>query len=153
MPRPIARLLESALFTRLAIVLLTFCFWGAGLAKLADFQAAVAETAFFGIQPAAPITVLVIATQLVGSFLLITGIKPWLGAGALGVFTALTIPLVHHFWNLEGEAAIVHFHTATEHVTVIGGLIVAAILAHRLETARSAAASVEPAAPSRYQQV
>lgn len=153
MPRPIARLLESSLFLRFAVVVLTFCFWGAGLAKLADFQAAVAETAFFGLQPAGPLTALVIAVQIGGSLLMITGIKPWLGAGALAVFTALTIPLVHHFWSLEGEAAIAHFHTATEHVTVIGGLMVAAILAHRLRTARNAPADAELAALARYQAI
>ncbi|MBB3952516.1 DoxX family protein [Aureimonas jatrophae] len=151
MPRFLARLLESVLFTRFALVVLTFCFWGSGLAKLADFPAAVAEMAFFGLQPAAPIAVLVIATQLGGSLLLITGIKPWLGAGALGVFTALTIPLVHHFWSLEGEAAIAHFHTATEHVTVIGGLMVAAILSHRLQTARNAAIVTAASGATRYQ--
>jgi len=140
MPRPIAALLDSALFTRVALVILTFCFWGAGLAKLLDFPAAVAEYAAFGIQPAAPLVVLSIATLLGGSALLVAGIKPWLGAGALGVFTALTIPLVHHFWTMEGEAAMAHFHTATEHVTVIGGLMVAAVLSHRLSRERTAQA-------------
>lgn len=152
MPRPIATLLDSPLFARIALVILTFCFWGAGLAKLLDFQTAVAEYAFFGVQPAAPLVALSIVTLLGGSALLILGIKPWLGAGALGTFTALTIPLVHHFWSLEGEAAIAHFHTATEHVTVIGGLMVAAILSHR--TARDRAARPGASAePTRYQPV
>jgi len=143
MSRLIARLLESALLVRLALVLLTFCFWGAGLAALLDFQTAVAEYRRLGVEPAVPLVGLSIATLLGGSASLIAGRKPWLGAGALGVFTALTIPLVHHFWRMEGEAASAHFHTATEHVTVIGGLMVAAILSHRLSRERDAEAVAE----------
>jgi len=56
----------------------------------------------------------------------------WLGAGALAVFTALTIPIAHPFWQLEGETAMFEMLVALEHVTVIGGLIVVAILGHRM---------------------
>ena len=44
------------------------------------------------------------------------------------MFTALTIPLVHRFWALPMPDSIKAFHTATEHVTVIGGLMLATIL-------------------------
>lgn len=152
MSRLIALVLESPLFTRLALVVLTFCFWGAGLAKLLDVQTAIAEYSALGIEPAAPLVVLSIVTLLGGSASLIAGLKPWLGAGALAVFTALTIPLVHHFWSMEGEAAISHFHTATEHVSVIGGLMVAAVLSHRLSREREAEAVVR-AEVARYQLV
>jgi transmembrane protein len=42
--------------------------------------------------------------------------------------TALTIPLVHHFWTMPQPQATQSFHTATEHVTVIGALMIVAIL-------------------------
>lgn len=112
-----------------ARVLLTFPFWGSGLAKLIDFQGGTAEMAMFGLHPPAAVNAAVALTQLAGSALIIANRAAWLGAGALGVFTALTIPLVHHFWSLEGERGIVAFHTATEHVGMIGGLLLAAILA------------------------
>ncbi|MDQ1081097.1 DoxX family protein [Pseudoroseomonas cervicalis] len=115
----------------LARILLTFPFWGSGLAKLIDFQGGVAEMAHFGLQPAALVNAAVIVTQLGGSALVILNRWTWLGAGALGVFTALTIPLVHRFWALEGERAIIAFHTATEHVGMIGALVVVSILAER----------------------
>ena len=112
-------------------VLLTFPFWGSGLAKLIDFQAGAAEMAHFGLQPAAAYNALTIVVQLGGSALIILRRWTWLGAGALGVFTALTIPLVHHFWSLSGHEATVAFHTATEHVGIIGALVLVSILAVR----------------------
>ncbi len=114
-----------------ARILLTFPFWGSGLSKLINFQGGVAEMAMFGLNPPAAFNIATIVTQIVGSALIITNRAAWLGAGALGVFTAFTIPLVHHFWSLEGERAIVAFHTATEHVGMIGALILAAILSER----------------------
>ena len=51
-----------------------------------------------------------------------------LGAGALAIFTALTIPLVHHFWTMQGPEAMVHFFFVAEHVSLIGGLMLVAIL-------------------------
>lgn len=120
----------------LARILLTFPFWGSGLAKLIDFQGGVAEMAMFGLNPPVAFNIATIVVQLAGSALIIANRSAWLGAGALGVFTALTIPLVHHFWSLEGERAIVAFHTATEHVGMIGALILAAILAELTQTSR-----------------
>ena len=115
-----------------ARILLTFPFWGSGLAKLIDFQGGVAEMAMFGLNPPAAFNVAVLLTQLVGSALVIANRWTWLGAGALGVFTALTIPVVHHFWRLDGERAIVAFHTATEHVGMIGALVLVAALSERM---------------------
>ena len=115
-----------------ARILLTFPFWGSGLAKLIDFQGGVAEMAMFGLNPPVAFNILVLLTQLVGSALVIANRWTWLGAGALGVFTALTIPVVHHFWSLEGERAVVAFHTATEHVGMIGALVLVAVLSERM---------------------
>ncbi len=72
--------------------------------------------------------VLTIACQLVGSLLVITDIEDlaWLGAVALGVFTLLCIPIAHPFWKLEEPAKTHSFHIALEHITVIGGLMLAA---------------------------
>lgn len=130
-PRSIEALLDNRAIGVAARVLLTFPFWGSGLAKLIDFNGGVAEMAMFGLQPAVAFNIAVLTTQLVGSVLIILNIATWLGAGMLGVFTALTIPIVHHFWSLEGERAIVAFHTATEHVGMIGALIVVSILSIR----------------------
>lgn len=70
----------------------------------------------------------------------------------LAVFTALTIPLVHPFWSMERAEALAHFYTATEHVTVIGALMVMAILSHRTKaSARRAEAIRGPRSINRRQ--
>jgi transmembrane protein len=50
----------------------------------------------------------------------------WLGAGALAVFTALTIPLAHNFWAMEEPLRTMEFYVVMEHITVIGALMVVA---------------------------
>ena len=128
MPNSIAQLLAQRWFGVLARIVLTFAFWGSGLSKLIDFQGGVAEMASLGFEPAAGVNIAVIIVQLGGSLLVILNRWTWLGAGALAVFTALTIPLVHHFWTMQGPEAMVHFFFVAEHVSLIGGLMLVAIL-------------------------
>lgn len=145
MPKLVARLLDAAWFGVLARLALTFVFWGAGMSMLLDFPSGVAEMRFYGLEPAALFNLASIATLLCGSLLIVVNRFVWLGAGALAVFTALTIPLVHHFWTMSGAEAMAHFHTATEHVTVIGTLAIVAVLSRR---ARSPAAERTAPFPS-----
>ncbi|OLP61894.1 DoxX family protein [Xaviernesmea oryzae] len=119
-------IIASRAFGVAARIVLTFMFWGSGLSKLLDFEAAKAEMAFFGLQPAALIAVLVIVTQLVGAGLIISGRLVWLGAGMLAVFTALTIPIAHAFWTMAGDQALHEFYVAVEHISIIGALMVVA---------------------------
>jgi transmembrane protein len=121
-------LLASPAFGVLARVLLTLAFWSSGLVKLVDFAGAVAEMEKYGVMPAVPMAIAVIAVQLGGSALVISGRHVWLGAGALGVFTVLTIPIAHAFWTMTDEAAFFEMLFAIEHLSVIGGLMVIAIL-------------------------
>ena len=54
----------------------------------------------------------------------------WLGAGALSVFLLLTIAIVHRFWSLPEPRATLSLYFALEHVSIIGGLLAAAIASH-----------------------
>ncbi len=128
MPGFVARLLDQGWFAVLARIVLTFAFWGSGLAKLINFQEGVAEMAMFNLPNPALMNILTIITQLGGSLLIIINRWTWLGAGALAVFTALTIVLVHRFWALPEPDATKAFHVATEHITVIGALMIVSIL-------------------------
>ncbi len=143
-PNSINRLLAFGIFQLFARVLLTLMFWSSGFAKLFDFNTALAEMQHYGLSPAAPIALAVIIVQLVGSALVISGRYVWLGAGALGVFTILTIPIAHAFWGMTGEAAFLEMMFAIEHLSVIGGLVVVAILmrqpSHAKETGHFARA-------------
>lgn len=128
-PQPIASLLSHRATEFAARVVLTFPFWGSGLAKLIDFPGGVGEMRMFGLEPAVLFNIATIIVQLGGSALIISRRWVWLGAGALGVFTALTIPLVHAFWRLPEPQATTSFHTATEHIGMIGALVLVSILA------------------------
>ncbi|HTO34274.1 MAG TPA: DoxX family protein [Pararhizobium sp.] len=124
MPSFLATLVNSRAFGYLARTILTYMFWASGLAKLIDFNAGVAEMAFFGLEPAPLFNIAVAVTQLGGSALIIANRWTWLGAGALGIFTALTIPIAHTFWTMQEPMKTLEFYVVMEHITVIGALMV-----------------------------
>ena len=116
----------SRVFGFLARTILTSMLWLSGIAKLADFNAGVAEMAHFGLEPATGFNIAVAITQLVGSALIIANRWTWLGAGMLAVFTALTIPIAHNFWTMQEPIRTIEFYVVMEHITVIGALMVVA---------------------------
>ena len=126
MPALIETITTSRAFGFIARTILTSMFWLSGIAKLADFDGGVAEMAHFGLEPAALFNVATAFTQLVGSALIIANRWAWLGAGMLGVFTALTIPIAHNFWAMEEPMRTFEFYVVSEHIAVIGGLMVVA---------------------------
>ncbi|MFN4355091.1 DoxX family protein [Parvibaculum sp.] len=131
-PGFVAAILEAPATAVVTRILLTFMFWGSGLGLLANFGESVEIIASLGFSQPALVVIATAATQLVGSALVITGRHVWLGAGALGVFTFLTILLVHNFWAMpEGPQKVNSFHTATEHVSMIGALILVSIFMHQ----------------------
>ena len=124
-----AAILKSRAFQIFARVVLTTPFWAAGLQHAMQWSSSLGEMAHFGLNPPALFLVATIVTCLAGSALVIAGGRwAWLGAGALGVFTALTIPIAHAFWNMTGDAAMGEFRTTIEHVSIIGGMMIVAIL-------------------------
>lgn len=123
---PVSVITSATWFGYLARIVLTFMFWASGLAKLIDFQGGVAEMSQFGLEPAVLFNIATIITQLGGSALIILNRWTWLGAGALAVFTALTIPIVHTFWAMEEPIRTIEFYVVMEHITVIGALMVVA---------------------------
>ena len=135
MPGWVAAILSSRIVTVFARVLLTFPFWGSGLSKLLDFNAAQAEMAHFNLNPPIAFAIAVTATQLIGSALIILGRHVWLGAGALAIFTLLTIPIAHAFWTIVEPQRTPEMYVAVEHLAVVGGLILVSILRWR-ETSR-----------------
>jgi transmembrane protein len=122
----IGLLLRATWFGYVARIVLTFMFWSSGLAKLIDFNGGLAEMAHFGLEPAWLFNIATIIVVFGGSLLIVLDRWAWLGAGALAVFTALTIPIAHGFWAMEEPFRTIEFHVVMEHVTVIGALIVVA---------------------------
>lgn len=134
-PAPISVLLRSPVTAFVARLLLVFMFLGSGISKIVDFTGAQAEMAFFGLNPPWLFAVLTILTQLTGGVLILFNRATWLAAGALAIFTVLTIPIAHHFWSMEGPMAQLEFYFAVEHLSVIGGMMLVAILAERTRAA------------------
>jgi len=119
----------SALFYVGALAV-TYMFWQSAFTKSTDFAQTLAEMAHFGLNPPWLFAAGTIAVQLAGSALVVLGGRyAWLGAGALALFTLASIPLAHDFWNMPPQAAFGERLIAEEHVSVIGGLIGAALLA------------------------
>ncbi|MFY1708771.1 DoxX family protein [Tritonibacter scottomollicae] len=111
-------------------VVLTSFFWIAGVFGIFNFKTIVQEMIDAKLPRPAMFAVATILCQLVGSALLITDLwdMAWLGAGTLGVFTVLCIPIAHPFWKFEGEKGMYEFQIALEHITVVGGLMIAAAI-------------------------
>ena len=117
-------------FFYLGAVVVTYMFWWSGLTKLWDLPGTQAEMAHFGLNPPWLFALATIAVQLAGSALVIFGGRfAWLGAAPLALFTLATIPISHDFWNMQGQAAFLEKLWAQEHISIVGGLILAAILA------------------------
>lgn len=134
-PALVSGLLSSRAFQIFARIVLTTPFWAAGIQHGLGWKDWLGTMAYFNLNPPVLFAVLTLATLLAGSVLVIAGGKlTWLGAGALGVFTALTIPIAHAFWNMQGRAATTEFYTVLEHVSIIGGLMVMSVLASRQAT-------------------
>ncbi|MBV2185744.1 MAG: DoxX family protein [Rhizobium sp.] len=127
----ITGLTSTTWFGYVARILLTYMFWASGFAKLVDFQAAVGEMTHFRLNPPAAFAIATIVVQLVGSALVILNRWTWLGAGALGVFTLLTIPIAHNFWTMEEPFKTIEFHVVMEHISIVGALMVVAWKADR----------------------
>ena len=131
-PTPIASLLANPTLALLARAALTCAYWWGGLVKLFDWSGAIAEAKHFGLEPAAIVVVATILVEIGGSLLVILGRWVWLAAGALGVFTALATLIAYPFWQLTDPVARFHAtNSFLEHVGLIGGLMLAAILAER----------------------
>jgi transmembrane protein len=146
-PKAIAAILDSGAFLFLARVLLAATFLIPGIMQPLQFQGTVGEFAHFSLNPAPAYVVLSFVTLLIGSALVILGGRlTWLGAGALGVYTGLTVLIVHHFWTMTGADQLNEMRTTFEHISLIGGLMVVAVLEHRRASATAAAASGAAAA-------
>lgn len=118
------------LAARFAIVLVYLV---SGFGHLADFGAAVAEQVNYGLPAPEFMAALTVGVEIVGSLLILTGRLVWLGAGMLGVFTALGAVFAHPFWASLGPARFDALASFLEHVGLVGGLILVALVARRLE--------------------
>jgi transmembrane protein len=126
--RAIRLVLRASVTGSVTRIVLCLPFWWSGLSKLFDFSEGAAEMAALGLEPAWLFNALTVLVQLGGSLLVILNRWTWLGAGALGVFTALVTVLAHQFWTLEGLERTRELNTFLEHFALIAGFVLVAMI-------------------------
>jgi len=110
------------------IALLAVCaaYLQGGIDKAVDFGAAVGEMQHFGIAPAAPFALAVIALELGASALILAGRWRWLGALALAVFTLAATFVANRFWTLSGPDRFMAENGFFEHLGLVGAFLLIA---------------------------
>jgi uncharacterized membrane protein YphA (DoxX/SURF4 family) len=109
-----------------ALLALCSAYLQGGIDKAADFGAAMDEMRNFGLAPAGPFALAVIALELVGSALILTGIWRWAGALALAAFTLIATLLANRFWDAPAANRLAIENGFFEHLGLVGGLILVA---------------------------
>jgi uncharacterized membrane protein YphA (DoxX/SURF4 family) len=110
----------------LALLLLCAAYLQGGLNKLLDFGSAVGEMQHFGLQPAAPLAVLVIAGELGAAAMILSGRLRWLGAAWLALFTVAASFIANRFWEMAGMERFMAANSFYEHLGLAGGFLLVA---------------------------
>jgi uncharacterized membrane protein YphA (DoxX/SURF4 family) len=127
-PRWVRAILSWPWLLPISRIALVSAFLIGGIQKLIDFPAAVAEQAHFGLQPAWLWAAAAIMVELGGSALVIFGRWVWLGAGGLGVLTAVAMLTANDFWAKAGHDRFIAVNDFFEHLGLIAGLVLVSVL-------------------------
>ena len=141
-PRWIGAILSWPWLLPVARTALTSAFLIGGIQKLVDFPAAVAEQAHFGLQPAWLWATAAIIVELAGSALVIFGRWVWLGAGGLGVLTAVAMLTANNFWAMTGHDRFMALNAFFEHLGLIAGFFLVSSMAVRTQRPQSSTAQL-----------
>ena len=81
----------------------------------------------FGLAPAVPIAIAVIALELGASIMILAGFYRWLAALALGGFTLMATLIALRFWELPpGQDRFMAANAFFEHLGLVGGFLLVA---------------------------
>jgi uncharacterized membrane protein YphA (DoxX/SURF4 family) len=117
------RIISSPIIYFVALLGLCAAYLQGGVDKVLDFEGAVAEVRHFGLEPAAPVAVATIITELCGSALILIGVFRWLGALWLAGFTLLATFLANRFWELAPASRVMAENQFFEHLGLVGGFL------------------------------
>lgn len=134
-PRWVAAILSWPWLLPISRVGLISAFLIGGIQQLVDFPEAVVELAHLGLQPDWLWAAVAIMVKIGGSALVIFGRWVWLGAGALGVLTAIVMLTANDFWAKTGHDRFVAVNAFFEHLGLIIGLVLISMLSLRNENA------------------
>ena len=110
----------------LALLGLCAAYLQGGLQKIWDFHGSVAESAHFGLTPAAPVTIAVIVLELGASVAILSGRGRWLGALLLALFTLAATFLANRFWSAPPAEKFGVTNAFFEHLGLCGGFVLVA---------------------------
>lgn len=127
-PGWVAAILLWSWILPLSRIALVSAFLIGGIQKLTDFTGAIAEQAHFGLQPAWLWAIAAIIVEIGGSALVMLGRFVWLGAGGLGVLTAVAMLTANSFWTMEGHDRFIAVNDFFEHLGLIAGLVLVSVL-------------------------
>ena len=141
-PRWIGAILSRRWVLPMARIALTSAYLIGGIQKLVDFPGAVAEQMHFGMRPAWLWAVATILVELGGSALVIVGRWVWLGAGGLGMLTAVAMFVANNFWTMTGHDRFTALNTFFEHLGLIAGFVLISVMSVRTPLPRSSTAQL-----------
>jgi len=121
--RPLA---ETSTVRFIALLGLCAAYLQGGVAKLVDFDAAVAEAQHFGLPFAPTVAVATIVTELVGAGLVLSGVYRWLGALWLAGFTLIATFVANRFWEIAPPDRFMIENAFFEHLGLVGGFLLVA---------------------------
>jgi uncharacterized membrane protein YphA (DoxX/SURF4 family) len=127
-PRWVRAILSWPWLLPISRIALVSAFLIGAIQKLIDFPGAIAEQAHFGLQPAWMWAVAAVIVEFGGSVLVIVGRWVWLGAGGLGVLTAIAMFAVNDFWAKTGHDRFIAVNDFFEHLGLIAGLVLVSVL-------------------------
>jgi uncharacterized membrane protein YphA (DoxX/SURF4 family) len=130
-PHWTAEILDWPWTWRLARLALVSAYLVGGVAKLSDFGSSIAEQEHFGLHPGWLWASAAIVVELGGSLLVVSGRFVWLGAGALGVLTAVAMLVANDFWTMTGHDRFMALNAFFEHLGLIAGLVLVSMRATR----------------------
>jgi len=110
----------------IALLLLCSAYLQGGFDKATDFKSAIAEMDHFGLSPAAPLAVAVIAMEIGASALILAGTLRWIGALALAGFTLFATLVALRFWQLAPPERFMAENAFFEHLGLVGGFLLVA---------------------------
>lgn len=123
----------------IARLLLVLYYVVSGFSKIANFRGGVAEMVEARMPAPAAMTLLSIFVELAGSTLVLIDRWVWLGAGMLGVFTAIGALTAHAFWRVLGRARVETLAVFLMHLGLIAAFVLCALIAEREVDAAHAA--------------
>ncbi|WP_328286338.1 DoxX family protein [Phreatobacter sp. AB_2022a] len=112
----------------LGLLLLCAAYIQGPITKILDFPGAIAEMNHFGLAPAPLFAVAVIVFELTASAMILAGIKRWLAALALAIFTLAATVIALRYWDMPaGQGRMMAMNAFYEHLGLIGAFLLVAL--------------------------